>query len=254
MWNLEGRTAIVTGAAHGIGVATARLMLSAGLNVVLADVDAAAVEAATESAAATGRAIAVTADVSNADAVASLVEETKRRFGRVDILFANAAIQLSRPVVETTEADWDRIQDVNLKGVYFCCRAVLPAMLQQRAGSIVISASGHAFATYRGFSAYAATKGAVVAFMRGLALDYADRGIRANCVIPGATDTRLIQQYFESTFDPEEARRKLLDSIPMKRLASPEDVARAVLFLASDYSSYVTGTCLAVDGGLMAQG
>ncbi len=133
MWNLEGRTAIVTGAAHGIGVATARLMLSAGLNVVLADVDAAAVEAATESAAATGRAIAVTADVSNADAVASLVEETKRRFGRVDILFANAAIQLSRPVVETTEADWDRIQDVNLKGVYFCCRAVLPAMLQQRA-------------------------------------------------------------------------------------------------------------------------
>lgn len=254
MWNLEGRTAIVTGAAHGIGVATARLMLSAGLNVVLADVDAAAVEVATESVAATGRAIAVTADVSDADAVASLVERTKRQFGRVDILFANAAIQLSRPVVETTEADWDRIQDVNLKGVYFCCRAVLPAMLQQRAGSIVISASGHAFATYRGFSAYAATKGAVVAFMRGLALDYADQGIRANCVIPGATDTRLIQQYFESTSDPEEARRKLLDSIPMKRLASPEDVARAVLFLASDYSSYVTGTCLAVDGGLMAQG
>lgn len=254
MWNLEGRTAIVTGAAHGIGAATARLMLSAGLNVVLADVDADAVEAATESAAATGRAIAVTADVSDGDAVASLVEETKRRFGRVDILFASAAIQLSRPVVETTEADWDRIQDVNLKGVYFCCRAVLPAMLQQRAGSIVISASGHAFATYRGFSAYAAAKGAVVAFMRGLALDYADQGIRANCVIPGATDTRLIQQYFESTSDPEEARRKLLDSIPMKRLASPEDVARAVLFLVSDYSSYVTGTCLAVDGGLMAQG
>ena len=254
MWNLEGRTAIVTGAAHGIGLATARLMVSAGVNVVLADIDTAAVAAAAESIGATERAIAVTADVAQAESVTSLVEETKRRFGRIDILFANAAIQLSRPVMETTEADWDRIQDVNLKGVYLCCRAVLPVMLQQRAGSIVISASGHAVATYRGFSAYAAAKGAVVAFMRGLALDCADQGIRANCVIPGATDTRLIRQYFESTPDPEEARRKLLDSIPMKRLATPEDVARAVLFLASDDSSYVTGTCLAVDGGLMAQG
>ncbi len=254
MWNLEGRTAIVTGAAHGIGLATARLMLSAGLNVALADVDAAALAAAIEPVMSTGRAIAVTADVAQADSVASLVEETKRRFGRVDVLFANAAIQLSRPVMETTESDWDRVQDVNLKGVYLCCRSALPVMLQQRAGSIVISASGHAFATYRGFSAYAAAKGAVVAFMRGLALDYADQGIRANCVIPGATDTRLIQQYFESTSDPEETRRKLLESIPMKRLASPDDVARAVLFLASDHSSYITGTCLAVDGGLMAQG
>jgi 3-oxoacyl-[acyl-carrier protein] reductase len=254
MWNLEGRTAIVTGAAHGIGLATARLMVSVGLNVVLADIDTAAVATAEESIGAAGRAIAVTTDVAQADSVASLVEETRHRFGRVDVLFANAAIQLSRPVMETTEADWDRVQDVNLKGVYLCCRAVLPVMLQQRAGSIVISASGHAFATYRGFSAYAAAKGAVVAFMRGLALDYADQGIRANCVIPGATDTRLIQQYFESTPDPEETRRKLLDSIPMKRLATPEDVARAVLFLTSDDSSYVTGTCLAVDGGLMAQG
>ena len=143
----------------GIGFATARLMVSAGLNVVLADVDGVAVEAATEPMTATRRAIAVTADVAQADSVASLVEETKRRFGRVDILFANAAIQLSRPVMETTETDWDRIQDVNLKGVYLCCRAVLPAMLQQRAGSIVISASGHAFATYRGFSASPPPKG-----------------------------------------------------------------------------------------------
>jgi NAD(P)-dependent dehydrogenase (short-subunit alcohol dehydrogenase family) len=254
MWNLEGQTAIVTGAAHGIGLATARLMVSAGLNVVLADIDSEALTAATESLAGDGRAFAVTTDVAQAESVASLMKETKQRFGKVAILFANAAIQLSRPVMETTEADWNRIQDVNLKGVYLCCRAVLPVMLQQAAGSIVISASGHAFATYRGFSAYAAAKGAVVAFMRGLALDYADQGIRANCVIPGATDTRLIQQYFESTPDPDEARRKLLDSIPMKRLASPEDVARAVLFLASDHASYVTGTCLAVDGGLMAQG
>jgi NAD(P)-dependent dehydrogenase (short-subunit alcohol dehydrogenase family) len=254
MWNLEGRTAIVAGAGNGIGLATAQLMVAAGLNVVFADCAVKAVTAAVEPVAGTGRAIALTMDVSQADSVDSLVTETLRRFGRIDVLFANAAIQLSSPVADTSESDWDRIQAVNQKGVYLCCRAVLPAMLEQRAGSIVIAASGHAFATYRGFSAYAAAKGAVVAFMRGLALDYADRGIRANCVIPGATDTRLIRQYFESTPVPEDTRRKLLDSIPMRRLATPEDVARAVLFLASDYASYVTGTCLAVDGGLMAQG
>ncbi len=254
MWNLDGRTAIVTGAAHGIGLATAHLMVSAGLNVVLADVDEAALTASTEAVASTGRAVAVPTDVARADSVAALVEETMGRFGRVDVLFANAAIQISRPVRETTEADWDRIQNVNLKGVYLCCRAVLDVMLRQRAGSIVISASGHAFATYRGYAAYAAAKGAVVSFMRGLALDYADQGIRANCVIPGATDTRLIRQHFDSMSDPEQARRELLDSIPMKRLATPQDVAHAVLFLASDFASYVTGTCLAVDGGLMAQG
>lgn len=254
MWNLEGRTAIVTGAGHGIGLATARLMVAAGLKVVFADVDVAAVSGAIEPLAETRRAVAAAVDVSQAASVDSLVSTTLQRFGRIDVLFANAAIQLSGAVADTAESDWDRIQAVNQKGVYLTCRAVLPAMLKQRAGSIVISASGHAFATYRGFSAYAAAKGAVVAFMRGLALDYADQGIRANCVIPGATDTRLIRQYFESTSDPEEARRRLLDSIPMRRLATPEDVARAVLFLASDHASYVTGTCLAVDGGLMAQG
>lgn len=254
MWNLEGRTAIVTGAGHGIGLAAAQLMVSAGLNVVFADVDAAAAMVAAKPLESTGRATALIVDVSRPGSVAALVEETKRRFGGIDVLFANAAVQLSSPVLETSESEWDRIQAVNLKGVYLCCRAVLPVMIAQQAGSIIISGSGHAFATYRGFSAYAATKGAVVAFMRGLALDYADCGIRANCVIPGATDTRLLQQYFDSEPDPAEARRKLLDSIPMRRLGTPDDVARAVLFLASGLSSYVTGTCLAVDGGLMAQG
>ena len=127
-------------------------------------------------------------------------------------------------------------------------------MQRQKQGAIVISSSGHAFATYPNCSAYAATKGGELAYMRGLALDYAKDGIRVNCIIPGATDTRLVRGYIEDSSNPEETRKRLLGSIPMGRLAKPEDVARGVLFLASDFASYVTGTSLAVDGGLLAQG
>jgi NAD(P)-dependent dehydrogenase (short-subunit alcohol dehydrogenase family) len=201
-----------------------------------------------------GTATPLASDVANAAASARMIDFTLERFGRVDILFANAAIQLVKPAADTSETEWDRLMDVNLKGVFLCCRAVIPAMLSRQSGAIVISASGHAFATYRGFSAYAAAKGAVVAFMRGLALDYAAQGIRANCVIPGATDTRMIQSYFDESPDPAAARRRMAESIPLRRLATPADIAKAVLFLASDHAAYITGTCLAVDGGLMAQG
>jgi NAD(P)-dependent dehydrogenase (short-subunit alcohol dehydrogenase family) len=126
-------------------------------------------------------------------------------------------------------------------------------MQSQKQGAIVISSSGHAFATYPNSSAYAATKGGELAFMRGLALDYAKDGIRVNCIIPGATDTRLVRGYIESASDPEATRTKLMDSIPMGRLAKPEEVGRGVLFLASDFAGYITGTSLAVDGGLLAQ-
>lgn len=126
-------------------------------------------------------------------------------------------------------------------------------MRERKSGAIVIAASGHAFATYPNCSAYAATKGALVAFMRGVALDYAADGIRANCVIPGATDTRLIRDYCEKSADPKKALGQILATIPMRRLAEPEEIAQAVLFLASPLAGYITGTCLAVDGGLLAQ-
>jgi NAD(P)-dependent dehydrogenase (short-subunit alcohol dehydrogenase family) len=195
-----------------------------------------------------------TTDVSDAESVQKMVDFAMGQFGAVDILFANAAIQLTKAAADVDEAEWERLFAVNLKGVFLCCRSIIPSMRSRKRGAIVISASGHAFATYRGFSAYAATKGAAVAFMRGLALDYATDGIRTNCVIPGATDTRLLQSYFDESPDPEAARKELIDQIPMHRLATPEDVAKAVLFLVSDHASYITGTCLAVDGGLMAQG
>jgi NAD(P)-dependent dehydrogenase (short-subunit alcohol dehydrogenase family) len=255
MWHLEGRAAIVTGAGNGIGSATARLLAAAGARVVAVDVENAPLNAVcnrikTEK----GVALPFEADVSDAKAVDKVVEFTIGELGAVDILFANAAIQLVKPAAETGDAEWDRLLAVNLKGIFLCCRAVIPIMRSHKSGAIIISASGHAFATYPGFSAYAASKGAAVAFMRGLALDYALDGIRANCVIPGATDTRLIRSYFDESPDPDAARSQLIQQIPMHRLATPEDIGKAVLFLASDHASYITGTCLAVDGGLMAQG
>jgi NAD(P)-dependent dehydrogenase (short-subunit alcohol dehydrogenase family) len=255
MWNLEGRTAIVTGAANGIGSATALMMAREGIRVVAVDIDRAALEELRgRIAGAGGEVEAAVADVSDSAAVEQVVQTAQQRFGTPDILFANAAIQLARPAGETSEEDWDRLHAVNLKGVFLCCRAVLPGMRANKSGSIVISSSGHAFGTYPNFSAYASTKGALVAFMRGVALDYAADGIRANCVIPGATDTRLIQDYFAQSADPAKARASLLDSIPLGRLAAPEDIGKAVLFLASAHASYITGTTLAVDGGLMARG
>jgi len=255
MWNLEGRTAIVTGAGNGIGSATAQLLAAVGARVVAADIESAALTATCNRINSAGHvASPITTDVSDAESVQKMVDFAIRQFRTVDILFANAAIQLAKPAAEVSDAEWEHLFAVNLKGIFLCCRSIIPSMCSRKSGAIVISASGHAFATYRGFSAYAATKGAAVAFMRGLALDYAVDGVRANCIIPGATDTRLLQRYFDESPDPEAARKALVDQIPMRRLASPEDVAKAVLFLASDYASYITGTCLAVDGGLMAQG
>jgi NAD(P)-dependent dehydrogenase (short-subunit alcohol dehydrogenase family) len=255
MWNLEGRTAVITGAGHGIGRATAEAFAAAGARVLAADIDEAAVAETTAHITKGGGAAELFAsDLSRAASAQQMIDKACETFGSVDILFANAAIQRVKPAADMSEADWDSIMDVNLKAVFFSCRAALKSMKSANRGSIIIAASGHAFATYRGFSGYAASKAGAVAFMRGVALDYAENGIRANCVIPGATDTRMLQAYFDESPDPAIARTQMANAIPLKRLAAPSDVAKAVLFLASDHASYITGTCLAVDGGLMAQG
>jgi NAD(P)-dependent dehydrogenase (short-subunit alcohol dehydrogenase family) len=254
MWGMEGRVVVVTGAANGIGRATARLFAAEGAIALLADVELAASEqVASEIQATGGRAQAIECDVSKAQSVRRMVESAVEQFGRIDVLHANAAIQINKPAVEITEEEWDRLHGVNLKGVFLTCKYVIAVMCTQGKGAIIISSSGHAFATYPNCSAYAATKGGELAFMRGIALDYARQGVRANCVIPGATDTRLVHQYINDSERPDETRARLLNSIPLGRLAKPEDIARAVLFLASDFADYITGTSLAVDGGLLAQ-
>lgn len=251
---MKDKVVIITGGANGIGRATAGVFAGEGANVVIADWERDAAEkAAREIESSGGAAVAVECDVSRQESVSQMVQAVVERFGHIDVLHANAAVQLTKPGAETSEEEWDRVHDVNLKGVFFCCKYVIPVMQKARRGAIIITSSGHAFASYPNFSAYAATKGGELAFMRALALDYAADGIRVNCVIPGATDTRLIQQFISESQDPEGARRRLLETIPMRRLAKPKEVGQAVLFLASDYAAYITGTSLAVDGGLLAQ-
>lgn len=253
-WGVQNKVVIITGGANGIGRATAELFAAEGAVAVVADVEMEQAEmVAREIERGGGSAWAVRCDVSQKDSVRDLVGTVVTRFGHIDVLHANAAVQINKEAVEITEEEWDRLHSVNLKGVFLMCKYVIPVMREQKKGAIVITSSGHAFATYPNCSAYAATKGGELAYMRGLALDYARDGIRANCVVPGATDTRLVQGYINDSKNPEETRRRLLESIPLGRLATPREIAQAVLFLASDYADYITGTSLVVDGGILAQ-
>ena len=220
-WGLRDKVVIITGAGNGIGRATAELFAAVGAGVVLADVEYGAAQTASrEIEAAGGRAWTVQCDVSREESVRAMVESVVLRFNRIDVVHANAAIQINKEAIETTAEEWDRLHGVNLKGVFLTCKYTIPVMQRQKKGAIVISSSGHAFVTYPNYSAYAATKGGELAYMRGLALDYAKDGIRANCIIPGATDTRLVRGYIEDSSNPEETPcKRLLGSIPMGRLA-----------------------------------
>ena len=255
MTEFAGKVAIVTGAGSGIGRATALLFGKEGSRVVVLDCNEAAARDTVDLLKRQGsEGYEVVADVSKGGEVQRAVESVTERCGRIDVLFANAATQISASVTDTTEEEWERLHAVNLKGTFLCCKHVIPVMRKQGSGSIVIASSGHAFLTYPNCSAYAATKGGLLAFMRGVALDYAAFGIRANCVVPGATDTPLMRNYLKDCADPQAEENRIVNSIPLRRLAKPEDIAKAVRFLCSSDAEYITGTWLAVDGGLLAQG
>lgn len=251
---MRNKVAVITGGGRGIGAATARVLAGAGAAVVVLDRDESEAEkVATEIESSGGRAESCVCDVSDEEQVRASIDQVIARFQRLDVLFANAAVQVSAAAADLETAEWDRLQRVNVRGAFLACKYAIPKMRRRKEGAIVIAASGHAFATYPNCSAYAATKGALVAFMRGVALDYAADGIRANCVIPGATNTRLIKDYCDSSERPAETMDGIIKTIPMRRLAEPEEIGQAVLFLASPLAGYITGTCLAVDGGLLAQ-
>jgi NAD(P)-dependent dehydrogenase (short-subunit alcohol dehydrogenase family) len=252
MGEFTDKVVIVTGGGAGIGKACAKLFGSERATVVVVDWQQdAARKTVHEIVSEGGRALALTADVSSSEQVKKAVAEAVQQFGRIDVLFANAAVQLIRPIDSTSDEEWERTVSVNLKGTFLCCREVIPIMRRQRSGCIVIASSGHAIQSYAGYTAYASTKGGQLAMMRAMAIDCAADGIRVNCVIPGATDTELIREHFRNR--PEEEKR-LLSKIPLGRLASPEDIARSVRMLASQDAAYITGTSLVVDGGLLAQG
>lgn len=250
---VDGKRAIVTGAASGIGRATALLLASEGAAVVAADLDeagAADVVAAIE--AEGGRAIAVRCDVTVEADCRRLVEAAVASFGRLDIVVNAAGIIRRTSVVETPEEEWDRVMAVNVKSVYLVGRHAIPAIARGGGGAIVNVGSGWGLKGGPRAASYCASKGAVVNLTRAMAIDHGPQGIRVTCVCPGDTDTPLLRSEAEQLGEDVAVFLASSADRPIGRLGTPEDTARAVLYLASDAASWVTGTTLVVDGGGLA--
>jgi 2-hydroxycyclohexanecarboxyl-CoA dehydrogenase len=242
------QVAMVTGAGRGIGAAIAARLAAAGAAVAVCDVDAALAEAtAAKLEAAGGRALAVAADVSDGASVAKAVARVAAELAPASVLVNNAAIDVIRPFVETSEADWDRILAVNLRGTIVCCRAVLDGMIARGGGSIVNLGSDAGRVGSSGEAVYSASKGGVIAFTKALARETARYAIRVNCVCPGPTETALLAQVGEYS---QKLLEGLVRAIPLRRVGQPDDVAALVAFLASDDAAYITGQTISVNGGL----
>jgi NAD(P)-dependent dehydrogenase (short-subunit alcohol dehydrogenase family) len=247
---LEGRTAIVTGAGSGIGRASAVLFAKEGAIVALVDRDRAGLqETLAEIEDFTGEASLHVGDVGEADFAKATVDDVMARRGRLDVLMAAAGFSCGGTVLTTDPADWDAVFRTNVGGTWLWSRAAVPEMQRQGSGSIVTLASQLAIAGGRGNSAYIAAKGAIISLTRTMALDFATDGIRVNAIAPGAIDTPMLRRSFSRHADPEPVREASRNRHAMKRFGKAEEVAGAALHLASDASSFTTGTVMVVDGG-----
>lgn len=248
---LHGKVALITGAGSGIGRATALLFAREGARVACADVnDGAAKETAQQIEKAGGQVVALRADVSQARDCQAMVERTVATWGRLDILFNNAgAPQPPIPVEALDEATFDNIMAVNVRGVYLGCKYAVPVMKKQGGGVILNTASAAAMRPRHGLSAYSASKGAVITWTKALALELAPSKIRVVAIAPVATDTPMLATFLGKTEVDDTGRDAMVRTIPLGRLATPEDIARAAFFLASDDAAMMTGACIEVDGG-----
>lgn len=251
---VKNKVAIITGGGSGIGRAACQLFAEEGAKVVAADIN---LDGANETAALvreTGEAVAVEADVSKEADAQKIADAAVEAFGTINILVNNAAAFIYGRVEDATEADWDRILGVNVKGPAFCVKAVLPAMKAAGGGSIVNIGSISSFIAQPDYVPYNTSKSAVLNFTRCLAMDLAPFNIRANALCPGVTHTPALDQAMvELNFSPEDAQKEWGDPALLKRVARPREIAHGILFLASDDASFVTGTHLLVDGGYTAQ-
>jgi len=251
--SLQGRVAMVTGGASGIGRGIALRLAELGCAVAVLDRNQDGVEATAKSISEQGgRALALVCDVSSGTDCRRVAEQTVAVFGRVDILCNNAGIVVRKEVTALEESEWDAVLDVTLKSVYLLSREVLPLMVRQGRGSVINTGSGWSLKAGPKAAAYCAAKAGVLNLTRAMAIDYGKDNIRVNCVCPGDVDTPMLDSERQQLGETREEFMKEAGNRPLRRVGTPEDVADAVLFLASDMARWITGSCLVVDGGGLA--
>ena len=250
---MKGKVALITGGTEGMGYATAEVFLREGARVVVTGRSKAKGAKALAKLARLGKVAFVQGDVSKAEDARGMVLQTVKKFGRIDVLFNNAGIYMEKLAEDTTEEEWDKLIDINLKGTFLVSKYAIPYMKKQRGGSIINNSSDAGLVGNKRCPAYCASKGAITIMTKAMALDYAKYNIRVNSVNPGTIDTPMLAYEAEASEDVEEYLKRANEEHPIGRVGRPEEVANAVLFLASDEASFVTGAALSVDGGLTAQ-
>lgn len=250
---LKGKVALVTGGTEGMGYATAEAFLREGARVMVSGRSSDKGAKAVDALSAHGEVAFVQGDVSKAPDAEGMVDATVERFGRIDIVFNNAGVYLEKVAEDTSEEEWDRIIDVNLKGTFLVSRRAVFHMKRQGGGVIVNNSSDAGLVGNPCCAAYCASKGGVTLLTKAMALDYAKLNIRVNCVNPAVIDTPMAAREVAAASDPEEYMRKTEREHPIGRIGRPEEVALTVVFLASDEASFITGAAISVDGGVTAQ-
>jgi NAD(P)-dependent dehydrogenase (short-subunit alcohol dehydrogenase family) len=251
---LAGKIAVVTGAARGLGAAIATVFAREGAKVVAVDVLREPLQATVANIQAQGQwATAVIADVSTNEGNVSAIECAKSLCGGIDCFVANAAIQRFGKLADTTGEIWDEVHRVNLKGVYLGCRVAIPELTRRGGGSLIFTCSVLGIVGDGDLAAYGAAKGGLRALCRSAAVAYGPYQIRCNTICPGDVRTEIFDEYIHRAVDPEAELRRLVGFYPLGRIASPEEIAKTAVFLASDDSAYITGTDMIVDGGLLAK-
>jgi NAD(P)-dependent dehydrogenase (short-subunit alcohol dehydrogenase family) len=250
---LQDRVAVITGAGSGIGQAMALLFAREGARVLAADVNGAAAEATAGMVTdAGGTATSFTVDVIDSQQVQAMIEQARGVYGRIDLLCNNAGIGSTTDVVACEPDEWDRVMTVNVKSVYLGCKYAIPHMIEQGGGVIINTASVAGMVGIVKRAAYCASKGAVIALTRQMAIEYVKQNIRVNCLCPGTVDSPWVERLLQQTDDRVAARQALEARQPMGRLGTPQEVAAAALYLASDDAAFITGTGLVIDGGWTA--